>query len=150
MPKIVCSKLINKYHNDLLVSHFKIDKIWELISWMYYSSSLRKDVKTCMRGCDICLAPKTVRYKLYRDLPSLLVPNYWWKDFFMDFVISLPLSADWKSASYNLIFVQNNILRANQSDYWCARTSGSDYKHSNTISRPLRFHYQWLRSDFHV
>ncbi len=35
----------------------------------------------------------------------LPVPTNWWKDLSIDFVTSLPISADWKSDSYDLILV---------------------------------------------
>ena len=68
MPKIVYSKLISKHHNDLLVSHFGVTKTRELICQKYYWPSLRKDVKSYVKGCDICLILKIVKHKLYSDL----------------------------------------------------------------------------------
>ena len=64
-----------------------------------------KDVKTYVRRCDACLASKAICYKPYGDLQSLLVLAYWWKNLSMNFVTGLPLSADWKSNSYNSILV---------------------------------------------
>ena len=48
---------------------------------------------------------KTVRHKPYGNLQSLPVPIHRWKDLLIDFVTGLPLSADWKSDSYDLILV---------------------------------------------
>ena len=61
MPRIVCSKLISKHHNDSLAGHFGVNKIRELIGWKYYWPNLRKDVETYIKGCDIYLTLKTVR-----------------------------------------------------------------------------------------
>ena len=66
---------------------------------------LRRDVKAYVKRCDVCLASKEVRHKPYEDLQSLPVIIYWWKDLLMDFVTSLPISADWKGDNYDTIFV---------------------------------------------
>ena len=105
MPKIVYSKLISRHYNDLLAGYFRIDKTKKLIGKKYYLLSLKKDVESFMKGCDICLASKAVRYKLYDNLQSLFVPNYWWKNFLIDFVTGLPILTNWKDDSYNFILV---------------------------------------------
>ena len=105
MPEIICSKVISCHHDDPLAKHFGIDKNQELIGWKYYWPSLKRDVKTYVRGCDICLTSKAVHHKPYGDLKSLPVPIHWWKDLFMDFVTGLPVSADWKSNSYDSILI---------------------------------------------
>ena len=110
IPEIICSEVISYHHDDLLIGHFDIDKIKELIGRKYYWPSLKKDVKSYVRGCDVCLALKAVRHKLYGDLQSLPIPTHWWKDFSMDFVTRLPLSSDWKGESYNFIPVIVNQL----------------------------------------
>ena len=108
--EIIRSKMINCHHNDLLAGHFGIDKTRELVGRKYYWPSLRKDVKDYVRGCDVCLASKAVRHKPYRDLQSLPIPTHRWKDLLIDFVTGLPLSADWKSDSYDSILVIVNRL----------------------------------------
>ena len=105
VSEIICSKVISRHHNDPLIRHFGIDKTRKLVSQKYYWLSLKRDVKSYVQGCDICLALKTIRPKSYGDLQSLLIPTYWWKDLSMDFVTGLPLSSDWKSNSYDLILV---------------------------------------------
>ena len=105
IPKIIYSKVISCYHNDSLTEHFGIDKRKELVGRKYYWPSLKKDVKTYVRECDVCLGLKVVRYKLYKDLQSLLIPTHRWKDLLMDVVTGLSLSADWKGNNYNLILV---------------------------------------------
>lgn len=58
---------------------------------------MRKNVEAYMKECDICLALKAVRHKPYGDSQFLFVPAYQWRDFSIDFVIGLPLSANWKA-----------------------------------------------------
>ena len=97
--------MISLHYNDPLVGHFGIDKTRELVGRKYYWPSLRRDVKSYVRGCDVCLASKAVRHKPYGDLQSLPIPTHRWKDLSMDFVTGLPLSSDWKGDSYDSILV---------------------------------------------
>ena len=97
--------MINCHHNNLLAGQFGIDKTKEFVGWKYYWPSLSKDVETYIIGSDVCLTLKAVRHKPYTDLQSLPVLTHQWKNLSMDFVTSLPLSADWKGNSYNSILV---------------------------------------------
>lgn len=63
-----------------------------------------------MKGCSICLVSKIVCHKFYGDLQLLPVLTHCWKDLLIDFVTSLPLSANWKDDNYNSIFVIINRL----------------------------------------
>ena len=76
VPEIIRSKVISRHYDDSLAGHFGIDKTRELVSRKYYWPSLRRDVESYVRGCDICLTSKTVRHKPYGDLQSLLVPTH--------------------------------------------------------------------------
>ena len=84
-------ELIRKYHDNLLAGHFEIEKIQDLFSRKYYWPTLHHDVKDYVKGYNICRALKAVCHKLYKDLQSLLMPTYCWKDLFMDFVTDLPI-----------------------------------------------------------
>ena len=75
VPEIIRTELISRHHDDPLAGHFGIDKTRELIGRKYYWPSLRKDVEVYVRGCDVCLASKTVRHKPYGDLQALPVPT---------------------------------------------------------------------------
>ena len=97
--------MISRHHDDPLVGHFGIDKTRELVGRKYYWPSLRRDVESYVRGCDVCLASKAVRHKPYGNLQSLPIPTHRWKDLSMDFVTGLPLSSDWKGDSYDSILV---------------------------------------------
>ena len=105
VPEIIRSKVISCHHDDLLAGHFGIDKTRKLVARKDYWLSLRRDVESYVRECDVCLASKAVRHKPYSDLQSLSIPTYQWKDFSIDFVTGLLLSADWKGDSYDSIFV---------------------------------------------
>ena len=74
--EIIRSEVISRHHDDLLVEHFGIDKIRELVGRKYYWPSLKRDVESYVRGCDVCLASKAVRHKPYGDLQSLPVPTH--------------------------------------------------------------------------
>ena len=105
VPEIIRSEVISYHHDDPLAGHFGIDKTRKLVGRKYYWPSLRKDIEDYVRGCDVCLASKAIRYKPYGDLQSLAVPTHRWKDLSIDFVTGLPLSADWKGDSYDSILV---------------------------------------------
>ncbi len=76
MPEIVRNEMISRHHNDPLAGHFRIDKTRELIAQKYYWPTLRRDVEAYVIGCNVCLTSKSVRYKPYGDLQSLLVPTH--------------------------------------------------------------------------
>ncbi len=105
IPKIICSELISSHHNNFHAGRFGIKKIRKLIVGKYYWSTLQWDIKAYVKGCEVCLTSKTVHYKLYRDLQLLPIPTHWWKNLSMDFITSLPISANWKGNSYKSIFV---------------------------------------------
>ena len=110
VSEIIRFKVISCHHNDSLAGHFGINKTRELVGWKYYWPSLRRDVKSYVQGCDVCLTSKAVRHKPYGDLQSLFVSTHQLKNLSMDFVTGLPLSADWKSNNYDSILVIVNRL----------------------------------------
>lgn len=57
-----------KYHNNLLVCYFKMEKTQELIAWKYYEPILWQDIEAYIKICDMCFALKAVKYKAYNDL----------------------------------------------------------------------------------
>ena len=110
MPEVIWTELISQHHDNPLADHFGINKTRKLIGRKYYWPSLRKDVEAYVKGCNVCLALKTVKHKPYGNLQALPVTTYQWKDFLMDFVTGLPVSTNWKSESYNSILVIVNRL----------------------------------------
>ena len=105
MPMAIWIKLISRHHDNPLAGHFGIEKTRELLAQKYFWPSLRHNVKAYVKGCNICLASKTVRQKPYSNLQSLLIPTHWWKDLLMDFMTGLPISTNWKGDSYNFILI---------------------------------------------
>ncbi len=67
IPEIICIELINQHHNKLLASHLKIQKTQELVIQKYYWPTFYHNVEAYVKGYDIYLASKTLRYKPYRD-----------------------------------------------------------------------------------
>ena len=76
VPAIIRSEVISHQYDDPLAGHFGIDKTKELVGRKYYWPSLKRYIKSYVRGCDVCLTSKAVRHKPYRDLQSLPVPTY--------------------------------------------------------------------------
>ena len=76
VPEIIRTELISRYHDNPLAGHFGIEKTRELVVRKYYWETLRHNVEVYIRGCDVCLASKTVRHKPYRNLQQLSVPTY--------------------------------------------------------------------------
>lgn len=63
-----------------------------------------------MKGYNIYLASKVVCYKLYRNLQSLPISTYYWKNHSTNFVIDFSFSINWKGNSYDIILVDVNSL----------------------------------------
>ena len=108
--KIIWIKLINRYHNILLGGHFSVEKTYKLVARKYYWLTLCHIVKDDVKRCNICLALKTVQYKPYGDLQSLLVSTHRWNNLSVDFVTKFSISIDWKENNYDLILVIVNWL----------------------------------------
>ena len=103
-------ELISCHHNNLLGGHFAIKKTCKLLARNYYWKTLCHNVEAYIKGCDICLASKTVCHKSYGDLQLLPIPTHQWKDLLRNFVINLLVSIDWKSDNYDSILVIVNWL----------------------------------------
>ena len=77
VQEIIRSEVISRHHNDPLAGYFGIDKTKELVGRKYYWLSLRGDVESYVRECDVCLTSKAVRHKPYGDLQSLPISTHW-------------------------------------------------------------------------
>lgn len=131
--EIIQTKLISQHYNNFLIENFSINKTKELTSRKYSWPSFQKNIVAYIKGCNICLTLKVVRYKLYKDLQLLLIPTHYWKDFFMDFMTGLLILTNWKRENYNHCWLahKNDVLWANQSHYQCFRGSWGYCKRSN-------------------
>ena len=74
--EIIKTKLISRHHDNPLAGHFSIKKTRELVTRKYYWETFYHDVEVYVRGCNIYLASKTVKYKPYENLQQLPVPTY--------------------------------------------------------------------------
>ena len=63
------------------------------------------DVEAYIKGWNVSLTSKAVWHKFYENLQALSVSTHGWKNLSMDFVTRLPVLTDWKSESYDVIFV---------------------------------------------
>ena len=105
VPKSIWIELISYHQKNLLIGHFGIKKTYKLLARKYYWPTLRHNVEAYIKGCDMYLVLKAMRYKPYSDLQSLPVPIHWWKDLSIDFVTGLPILTNWKRDSYDFILI---------------------------------------------
>ena len=105
LPEIIRTELINRHQDDQLAGYFGVKKTRELVAQKYYWSTLRADIKAYVKGYDICITSKAVRYKPYGNLQSLPLPIHCWKDLSIDFVTGLLVSTNWKGETYESILV---------------------------------------------
>lgn len=68
MPKIIYFKLICQYHKNPFIDCFRANKIKKLIYKKYYLFSLKKEVKAYIKGCNIYVVSKTIRYKPHGNI----------------------------------------------------------------------------------
>ena len=105
VSEVIRTELISWHHDNFLARYFGINKTKDLVSRKYYWPSVQKDIEAYVKGCDVSLSLKAVRYQPYRDLQLLPILTDCWKNLFMDFVIGLPISTNWKRESYDSILV---------------------------------------------
>ena len=94
MPEIFRTEFISQYHNNFLTSYFSINKTRKFTSWKYYCPSLKKDVEAYVKVCDVYLALKIVKHKLYNDMQALLVLSYQQKELSIEPEIGLVVSTN--------------------------------------------------------
>lgn len=88
---ITYTKLISRYHDNLLAGDLNINKTHQLVAKNFYKPMFCKDVEACVQGCDIYLALKTVRHEFYNKIQSWPVLTYRLQDLVIEFLTSLPL-----------------------------------------------------------
>lgn len=111
MLKIICSKVISCYHNNLFVSYILIKKTEKLVAKKYFELIVYQDIKAFIKSYDICLLLKAVCYKSYKNFQLLPMFTHCLKNLLINFLISLELLVDWKSNSYNAILVIIDCLK---------------------------------------
>lgn len=52
--KIIYSKIINHYYNNLLIGYFEIEKTKQFIANIYFWSIICQDIKAYVKSYDIC------------------------------------------------------------------------------------------------
>lgn len=75
--EIICFKVINCHHDNLLAEHFKIYKLRELIAMKYFWPTFCQNIKAYIKDYDIYLVSKKLCHKLYSDLQSLQVLTHY-------------------------------------------------------------------------
>lgn len=73
IPDMFRTKLISRHYYNRLVDHFGIKKTSELISQKYNKPILRANVKSYVKGYNIYLASKSVKYEYYGNVQFFLV-----------------------------------------------------------------------------
>lgn len=68
LPYILNIEIICKHHNSLLACYFGIKMTQELIAQKYYWLSLRQNIETYVKACNLYLASEAIRYKTYKNL----------------------------------------------------------------------------------
>lgn len=91
------------YHDNSFAGYFGINKTRELIVRNYYSLTIQTNLKIYVKGYDVFLALKSVRYKSYEHLQSFLVPTHCWKNLPIAFITELPIFTNQKDQTYDFI-----------------------------------------------
>lgn len=67
VPKIGCSKIISRQHDDPLVGHFGIKKMRNLVARKYFWPTIYQAVEAYVKDYDVYLALMVVYYKSYKN-----------------------------------------------------------------------------------
>ena len=90
--KALTQELLYLYYDDQLTGYQGIDKTKELLEHKFYQLGLARDVREYVTTCSICQNTTVSRYKLYRKLEPLPVPQGPWQEVSLDFITQLPNS----------------------------------------------------------
>lgn len=71
--EIIRTKIISKHHDNLLIDYYGIEETLEFVIWKYYWPTLKVDMETYIKRCNVCVASKAVRHKPYGNLELLPV-----------------------------------------------------------------------------
>ena len=108
--------VLQKCHDDSFANHFEMNKILKLFRRKYYWFDSRnyeqnmfidmfEFVKKYVENCAICKRNKTFKHKFFENFQFLIVSQYKWSNFTMNFVTNLSTSKNWNEIKYDNIFV---------------------------------------------
>lgn len=141
VSELIQIELMSEHHNDPQASYFRIQQIRELITQKYYQKTLRYDVKTNVRRCDIYLALKAVKNKHYGDSQSLQVSTHCCKDLLIDFIISLSIFTNEKRETQDSILVNVHKL-TKIIHYKLIKIIIKDFCFENVITDVIVYHHK--------
>ncbi len=94
------TKLLQKIHDQLLISHFNNKWTIDLIQQFYYWLNYQVTVRQYIWNCHVCQRSKASRNNTNELHHSLLISQEYWKDIVINFITELFLSED-----YNIICI---------------------------------------------
>lgn len=89
----------------MLVRYFDIEKNQKLVTQKKYWPILKADIEAYIKGYNVCVFSRAIRYKLYKNLHLLQVFTYYWKNLSMNIVTYLLISTNLISQIYDSILV---------------------------------------------
>lgn len=98
------AELVKRHHDDILASHFEVEKTIELIERKYYWKGISQSIKNYVSTCDICQRVKTSRHCSYEEMQALSHSRGSWQKVTMNFIIELSPSKR-KDVVYDTILV---------------------------------------------
>ena len=101
---IIKTKILRMHHDDSLIKHFEIKKIYSLIQKKSYWLKMLKNIKKYIQSCDVCQRVKTFQHDFYDELTLFFVLFCFWKKILMNFIIKLSLNY-YENNIYDIIFV---------------------------------------------
>jgi hypothetical protein len=99
-------KILQSCHGPTYTGHMGVSKTTELVSRLFWWSSLRADVRRFVKSCDACQRIKFSTHKSQGLLRPLPIPEKQWSEVTMDFIVELPTTA----AGYDAILVFTDKL----------------------------------------
>lgn len=97
-------EIMRVHHDDPWAGHYGHARTIELIRRKFWWEGLGEEVRQYVRSCPVCQKSKAPRQMPQGRLTSLPVPDEPWRDLAMDFIVSLPPSAD-EGRRYDAILV---------------------------------------------
>lgn len=86
--------ILEEFHSSPVGGHSGIKATLARLSTLFYWPGMHADVKDFIRRCDVCQYNKYDPHSPYGLLQPLSIPHQVWEDISMDFITSLPPSAN--------------------------------------------------------